>query len=144
MKNKHPEVNHPGPQSNRRKKMGDQLSLPYGMESDYDQPSMVNPYDQNLAQHGLSALLGSNQNSSLSAINASALSQLLQAGLLNSQNNSGNSLNLFGNGNGLNRGTFPMHSMVTEEVEDDEDDDGPLVIACEDDSGDDSVEGKEF
>ena len=138
MKNKHPEVNHPGPQSNRRKKRDDQLELSFG-SSEYqnDQNDNFGPNTSLAGAQGLSALLS--QNASVSglpaALNANAIQQLIQAGLLNPQGPSGTSLNLFG----TSRFSFPSVN-DDETVEDDEDEDGPLVIACEDDSGDDSVE----
>lgn len=138
MKNKHPEVNHPGPQSNRRKKRDDQLEGPYGLNSEFHhEGGMEGQFGQSIAPQGLSALLSQNgtQSPALAALGSNALSQLIQAGLLNTQSASGTSLNLFG---GASRFNFPMSSQ-DEIIDDDEDDDGPLVIACEDES-DDSVE----
>ena len=152
MKNKHPEVNHPGPQSNRRKKRDDQLELGFGGNlgtlggsgggEGYDNGDSFGGGGGGLSTpQGLSALLSQNA----TGPNLSALSQLLQAGLLNQaggigQAVSGTSLNLFGATAQLGARRFNFQADNHEVVDDDEDDDGPLVIACEDEEDDDSVE----
>ena len=126
MKNKHPEVNHPGPQSNRRKRIcGDG----YEYDQENEMISLPPHFGQNLHAQGLSALL-QNHNNPLAALNTN-LQSLLQAGLLNTHNNSPG-LNLLGRN--MHMGGFNSQ-MITEVDEVDEyDDDGTLVIACEDES----------